>query len=44
MPPIDDDFSSVWKIDRDLAGDVGLHLPGSPIGLIGVFHQHSRFQ
>lgn len=44
MAPIDNDFPRIREIDGHFAADVGLDLSGSPIGLMGVFHKHSRFK
>lgn len=39
-----DDLACVLEIHSDPTGDVRLHLPQSPIGLVRVPHHHSGFQ
>ena len=44
MPGIEDKLALVLEIHRDAAGDVGLHLPQTPVGVLGAAHQHAGFQ
>ena len=41
---IDHDLALAAKIYRDLAADVALHLPHTPIGIRRVAYQHSGCQ
>lgn len=37
-------FARVFEIDRNLAVDRRLHLTQSPVGAVGVAHQHAGVQ
>lgn len=41
---VDHDFPRMFEIHRDTRADHGLHLPKTPVPLVRVTDQHSRFQ
>ncbi len=41
---INDPFSRMFEIGRDLAANIRLHLPQPPVGPLRVAHQHAGFQ
>lgn len=41
---IENDFSSILEIHRQLRVDVGLHLSNAPLGILGVADKHSRLE